>query len=56
MTLAMTLSNFATGVALDRLGWSPRDLVTLLGAYCFVPGALWLLAQGSRRLSLHERA
>jgi len=48
MTLAMTVSNFATGVALDRFGWSPRALVALLGAWCFVPGALWLVAQGSR--------
>ena len=55
MTLAMTLSNFATGIALDRLAWSPRFLFTVLGAYCFVPGTLWLLAQRSHRLALRER-
>ena len=54
MTLGMTLSNLATGIALDRLGWSPRFLVALLGVYCFVPGTLWLLAQRSHRLALVE--
>lgn len=56
MTLAMTVSNLATGVALDRLGASPRLLVALLGAYCFVPGTLWLAAQASQRLRLRDDA
>jgi MFS family permease len=55
MTLAMTASNVATGLALDRLGWSPRMLAALLGAWCAVPGALWLLAQRSPRLRLGGR-
>jgi predicted MFS family arabinose efflux permease len=55
MTLAMTLSNLATGVALDH-GWSPRALAAALGAWCFVPGAAWLVAQGSHALGLRERS
>ncbi|MEW6268297.1 MAG: MFS transporter, partial [Thermodesulfobacteriota bacterium] len=52
MTLAMTASNLATGFALDGLGWSPRALAALLGAWCIAPGTLWLLAQRSSRLRL----
>ncbi len=52
MTLAMTVSNFATGVALDGLGLSPRPLAALLGAWCIAPGTLWLVAQRSPRLRL----
>lgn len=55
MTLAMTASNFATGVALDGLGLSPRALAALLGAWCIAPGALWLVAQRSPRLGLALR-
>lgn len=53
MTLAMTLSNLATGVALDH-GWSPHVLAAALGAWCFVPGAGWLVAQRSRVLGLRD--
>lgn len=53
MTLAMTISNFATGVSLDH-GWSPRALAAVLGAWCFLPGTVWLLAQRTRQLGLHD--
>jgi predicted MFS family arabinose efflux permease len=55
MTLGMTLSNLATGVALDR-GFSPRTLAAALGAWCFLPGTAWLLAQRTRRLGLRDSA
>lgn len=55
MTLGMTLSNLATGIALDR-DWSPRTLAAMLGAWCFLPGVAWLVAQRTRRLALRDDA
>jgi MFS family permease len=55
MTLGMTVSNFATGWALDHLGLSPRFLAGLLGAICFFPGSAWLLLQSSTRWRVPRR-
>jgi MFS family permease len=49
MTLAMTVSNVATGWALDVLAIGPRALAAILGAVCFVPGTVWVLLQRSAR-------
>ncbi|HST51877.1 MAG TPA: MFS transporter [Pyrinomonadaceae bacterium] len=47
MTLAMATSNYLTGDALDRLGISPRVVVSAIGIFFVVPGLLWF---ASRRL------
>jgi MFS family permease len=49
LTLGLTISNFVTGWALDTLGVGPRPLAAVLGALCFLPGAVWLALQGSPR-------
>jgi hypothetical protein len=47
MTLAMATLNYLTGDALDRLGISPRVVVSAIGIFFVVPGLLWF---ASRRL------
>jgi len=43
VTLTSSISSYATGYALDGLGWSPRALAFALGTAFVVPGALWLV-------------
>ncbi|HUR35301.1 MAG TPA: MFS transporter [Vicinamibacterales bacterium] len=43
VTFTSSVSSYATGYALDRLGWSPRSLSFALGAAFAVPGVLWLV-------------
>ncbi|HEY7169328.1 MAG TPA: MFS transporter [Vicinamibacterales bacterium] len=43
VTLTSSLSSFATGYALDRIGWPPRPLAFALGAMFIVPGVLWMI-------------
>lgn len=43
VTLTSSVSSYATGYALDRLGWSPGALSLLLGGMFCVPGVVWLL-------------
>jgi hypothetical protein len=45
MTLSMAASNYATGEALDRLGYSPRTVVAAIGIFFTLPGALWFLTR-----------
>ncbi len=56
LTLAMTISNFLTGWALDSLGFSPRTLAAMLGGLCFFPGSAWTLLQRSRRYRVRAPA
>ncbi|MGE3956885.1 MAG: MFS transporter [Vicinamibacterales bacterium] len=43
VTLTSSISSYATGYALDDLGWSPRTLAFWLGSGFAVPGGLWLV-------------
>lgn len=43
VTLTSSISSYATGYALDRVGWSARSMAFMLGALFFVPGTLWLI-------------
>jgi len=43
VTLASSISSYATAVAIDNQGWSPRAMALLLGGLFCVPGTLWLL-------------
>jgi MFS family permease len=45
MTLAMAASNYATGEALDRFGFSPRAVVIAIGLFFLLPGVAWLLTR-----------
>jgi hypothetical protein len=45
MTLGIGISNYAAGYGLDVLALNPRTVSTLIGAYFFIPGILWLAAQ-----------
>ena len=56
MTLAMTVSNFVTGWALDALGLSPRFLAATLGLVALVPGTAWVLLQLSPRFGVRRAA
>ena len=43
LTLALAASNYVTGEALDRFGYSPRAVAVAIGALFLLPGALWFL-------------
>lgn len=43
MTLAMAASNYFTGEALDRFGYSPRTVAIAIGVFFMLPGLLWFL-------------
>jgi predicted MFS family arabinose efflux permease len=45
VTLAMSLSTYATGWGLDHAGLSARTMAMLLGLAFLVPGAVWLFLQ-----------
>jgi hypothetical protein len=45
MTLAMAASNYATGEALDRFGYSPRAAAAAIGIFFMLPGLLWFLTR-----------
>jgi MFS family permease len=45
VTLASSISSYATAFALDRVGWSPRQASLVLGLLFAIPGVLWLLMQ-----------
>jgi len=45
MTLAMAASNYFTGEALDRLGYSPRTVTIAIGIFFTLPGLLWFLTR-----------
>jgi hypothetical protein len=45
MTLAMAASNYFTGVALDRFGYSPRAVTVAIGIFFTLPGLLWFLTR-----------
>jgi predicted MFS family arabinose efflux permease len=45
MTLAMAASNYFTGEALDRLGYSPRTLTAAIGLFFTLPGLLWFITR-----------
>lgn len=45
MTLAMAASNYATGEALDNLGYSPRVVCVAIGLFFILPGILWFLTR-----------
>jgi hypothetical protein len=45
VTLTSSISSYATAVALDNAGWSPRKASLVLGLLFAVPGVLWLLMQ-----------
>jgi len=45
MTLAMAASNYFTGDALDRLGYSPRTVTIAIGIFFTLPGLLWFLTR-----------
>jgi MFS family permease len=46
LTLAMSVSTFATGWGLDHAGLSARQMAALLGIAFMIPGIAWLLLQG----------
>ena len=46
MTLAMAASNYCTGEALDRFGYSPRTVTVAIGVFFILPGLLWFLTRG----------
>ena len=52
VTLAMSVSTYATGWGLDHLGLSPRTMATLLGFVFVVPAVAWFVIQ--RRLNANE--
>jgi hypothetical protein len=41
-TLTMAASNYLTGEALDRFGYSPRAVTVAIGIFFCLPGLLWL--------------
>jgi hypothetical protein len=43
MTLVTATTSYATGWALDVLGYNPRSLAVLLGSLFFIPAAFWAL-------------
>ncbi|HVF55369.1 MAG TPA: MFS transporter [Pyrinomonadaceae bacterium] len=45
LTLMLAASNYATGEALDRFGYTPRDMAVALGLIFMIPGAAWFLTQ-----------
>jgi predicted MFS family arabinose efflux permease len=45
MTLAMAASNYFTGEALDRFGYSPRAVTITIGVFFTLPGLLWFLTR-----------
>jgi MFS family permease len=45
MTLAMAASNYFTGEALDRFGYSPRTVTIAIGIFFTLPGLLWFLTR-----------
>jgi MFS family permease len=47
MTLAMAASNYFTGEALDRFGYSPRTVTIAIGIFFTLPGLLWFLTRRS---------
>ncbi|HYV06319.1 MAG TPA: MFS transporter, partial [Blastocatellia bacterium] len=52
VTLAMSVSTYATGWGLDRGGLNPRTMATLLGFVFVVPALAWFVIQ--RRLNARE--
>jgi predicted MFS family arabinose efflux permease len=54
VTLAMSVSTYLTGYALDHVGLSPRQSATILGLTFLVPFAAWSLLQ--RWLNEKERS
>jgi hypothetical protein len=53
VTLMSSISSYATGYALDGLGWSPRSLSFALGVGFAVPGALWLMMNARWKPAVH---
>jgi MFS family permease len=47
MTLAMAASNYFTGEALDRFGYSPRTVTIAIGVFFTLPGLLWFLTRSA---------
>ena len=45
LTLTMAASNYVTGEALDRFGYSPRAVCVATGVFFTLPGLLWLLTR-----------
>jgi predicted MFS family arabinose efflux permease len=45
VTLAMSVSTYATSWGLDHAGLSPRTMAMLLGLAFLIPGAVWFLLQ-----------
>ena len=45
LTLAMAISNYATGELLDRFGLSPRAVAIGIGAFFIFPGVAWFVTQ-----------
>ena len=45
LTLAMSVSTYATGWGLDHAGLNPRQMAAVLGLAFLVPGATWLILQ-----------
>ena len=45
VTLAMSVSTYATSWGLDHVGLSPRTMAMLLGLAFLIPGAVWFLLQ-----------
>jgi predicted MFS family arabinose efflux permease len=45
LTLAMSLSTYATGWGLDHAGLSARQMAALMGAAFLIPGLVWLALQ-----------
>lgn len=43
-TLSYSLFIYATGVAVDDLGWDPLAVAKIIGAVLAIPGVLWLIA------------
>lgn len=41
MTLTMAASNYLSGEALDRFGYSPRAVIVFIGVLFLLPGLLW---------------
>ena len=45
LTLAMSVSTYATGWGLDHAGYSPRQMAAWLGVAFLIPGVAWLALQ-----------
>ncbi|HKR00415.1 MAG TPA: MFS transporter [Pyrinomonadaceae bacterium] len=45
LTLAMAVSNYATGELLDRFHYSPRTITIGIGLFFLLPGLLWFLTR-----------